>query len=304
MRAQDKFGEVIEFDKYRLWDASHPLRFLGGLDEKGRKTLVLLSPSKPDKVRKTSAIDVDLDKISDSQYKLAFHLNDSSMDGIFLKFCDDLVESTRVINDEAIGMTFVCKRYNSWKKLFYKLNKTTLSDSQQMGLIGELLFLKEDLFKQYDYMEAINAWSGCDKTHKDFSINDDWYEIKSSAINSLTIKISSIEQLDSDNDGTLVVYEFEKMSGEYNGLTLNTVVNDLLSMLSDEEEDLMIEKLKAAGWEMCDEYDKTCFRPVSKNYYLVNNDFPKISKNDLKISIMEVQYQILKRDLNDFLIRK
>lgn len=304
MNAQNKFSDAIEFNKYKYWDASHPLKFLQGLDERGRKTFVLLSPSKPEKVRKTSAIDVESDKISDTQYKLSFHLNDASMEGIFYKFCDDLVESTRVVSDETLGMTFVCKRYNSWKKLFYKLNKNTLSDAQQMGLIGELMFLKEDLFKKYDYSEAINAWSGCDKTHKDFSINDDWYEIKSSASNSLTIKISSIEQLDSDTDGTLVVYEFEKMSGEYNGVTLNTIVNDILSMLSDDEEDLMIEKLKVAGWEMCDEYDKTCFRPVSKNYYLVNKDFPKISKKDLKPSIMEVQYQILKRDLLEFLLEK
>ena len=125
-------------------------------------------------------------------------------EGIFYKFCDDLVESTRAIFEESMGMSFVCKRYNSWKKLFYNLNKTTLSESQQMGLIGELLFLKNDMFKNYTIEEAINSWSGCDKTHKDFSIGDDWYEIKSSASNSLTIKISSLEQLDSETDGILL----------------------------------------------------------------------------------------------------
>ncbi len=302
MNAKNKFDGFLEFDKYRYWDASHPLQFLQGLDEKGRKTLVLLSPVKPDKVRKTSAIDVNIVELAPSQYKLSFHLVDGSMEGIFFKFCDDLVESTRVICDEEIGMTFVCRRYNSWKKLFYKLNKNTLTESQQMGLIGELLFLKEDLFKKYDYEEAINAWSGCDKSHKDFSINDDWYEIKSTLSKSFTIKISSIEQLDSDKAGKLVCYEFEKMSEEYNGLTLNTIVNDLLSLVNEDEEDLLLLKLKSIGWEMNDEYDKTCFRAVSKKYYLVNESFPKISKTDLKNSIVEVQYQILKKDLVDFII--
>lgn len=304
MVASNKFNEVAGFDKYKYWDASHPLKFLCGLDDRGRKTLVLINSSKPETIRKTSAIDVDYEKISDSQYKLSFHLNEGSMEGIFYKFCDDLVESTRAIFEESMGMSFVCKRYNSWKKLFYKLNKTTLSESQQMGLIGELLFLKNDMFRNYTIEEAINSWSGCDKTHKDFSIGDDWYEIKSSASNSLTIKISSLEQLDSETDGILVVYEFEKMSGEFNGLTLNMLINDILSSLSDEEEDLLIAKLKTAGWEMNEEYDKTCFRIVSKNYYVVNDKFPKISKKDLNASIVELKYEILKRDLSDFIIKK
>lgn len=303
MKASEKFDENIVTGKYRYYDASHPLKFFIGIDERNRKTVVLINPSKPDNIKKTSAIDVESVKTSDNNYRLSFHLNDNSMEGIFFKFCDDLVESTRIVYNETIGMSLVCKRYNLWKKLFYKLNKTTLTESQQMGLIAELLFLKDDLIKNHNSHEAIAAWSGCDKTHKDFSIGDDWYEIKSSQVSKLTIKISSLEQLDADKDGTLVVYEFEKMSEEYNGLTLNTVVNDILSQIEPDDEDYLLEKLKTVGYEVSEEYDKCCFRNVSKHYYKVNDNFPKITAKDLKPSIVEVKYEILKKDLSSFLIK-
>lgn len=303
MRSSEKFSENFQIGSYHYYDASHPLKFFNGIDENGRKTLVLINPAKPDNIKKTTAIDVTAVKVSDVEYRLSFHLNDNSMEGIFFKFCDDLVESTRSIFDEKMGMTLVCKRYNLWKKLFYKLNKQTLSENQQMGLIAELLFLKDDMLRKYDHLEAINSWSGCDKTHKDFSINDDWFEIKSSLVNQLTVKISSIEQLDSDRDGMLVVYEFEKMSEEYNALTLNNVVNDVLSSIDIEHEDILLDKLKTVGYEINEAYDKVCFRNVSKHYYIVNSEFPKISLKDLKPSIVELKYEILKKDLANFLAK-
>ncbi len=303
MKACEKFDESIVSGNYRYYDASHPLKFFIGIDEQNRKTVVLINPSKPDKIKKTSAIDVDSVKTNNNEYRLSFHLNDNSMEGIFFKFCDDLVDSTRAVPDESIGMTLVCKRYNLWKRLFYKLSKPVLSEKQQMGLIGELLFLKDDMLKVHESHDAISSWSGCDKTHKDFSIGEEWYEIKSYTVNKLTIDISSIEQLDSDKPGTLVVYEFEKMSEEYNGITLNTVVNDVLSMIDENDEELLLDKLKAAGYEVSEEYDKCCFRNVSKHYYNVNDKFPKISSKDLPSSIVELQYEILKKDLASFLIK-
>ena len=303
MKACERFDENIVSGSYRYYDASHPLNFFVGVDEQNRKTVVLINPSKPDKVKKTSAIDVETVKTNDGQYRLSFHLNDNAMEGIFFKFCDDLVESTRVISDESIGMSLVCKRYNLWKRLFYKLRRPVLTENEQMGLIGELLFLKDDMLKIHESHNAILSWSGCDKTHKDFSIGDEWYEIKSSLVNKLTIKISSLEQLDSDKRGTLVVYEFEKMSEEYNGITLNTVVNDVLSLVDEEDEEKLLEKLQAAGYEVSEEYDKCCFRNVSKHYYDVNDKFPKISSKDVPPSIVELKYEILKKDLASFLIR-
>lgn len=95
------------------------------------------------------------------------------------------------------------------EKMFYG-NSKILSENEVIGLIGELLFLKDYCFPIYGISIGLNGWSGPEPTHKDFSYKNEWYEIKS--INSFknTVSISSIEQLDSLVEGKLVVYSFEK----------------------------------------------------------------------------------------------
>ncbi len=56
--------------------------------------------------------------------------------------------------------------------------KKMLSESEIMGLMGELLFLRDFLFEKYGKGEALKSWSGQELTHKDFSYNNKWYEVK------------------------------------------------------------------------------------------------------------------------------
>ena len=49
-----------------------------------------------------------------------------------------------------------------------------------MGIIGELLFLKDTMIPTFGVEKAIESWMGPEKTHKDFSFDDKWIEIKQS----------------------------------------------------------------------------------------------------------------------------
>jgi hypothetical protein len=197
-------------------------------------------------------------------------------------------------------MNFIVNRYDSWKKMFYNLKKDVLSENEIMGLIGELLFLHKDLAINYGMETALKAWSGSDKTHKDFSINDVWFEVKSTKSNSLTIRINSLEQLDSDIDGFLIIYEFEKMSEEFEGYSLNNVIRDILILIDESLQDLFLEKLRNFGYNYDDTYDKFMFRLTSSSKMIVNSDFPRIQKSDLSNSIVKVEYDLLKQNLKKF----
>lgn len=297
------FFEHKNIESFTLVDATHILEIFIGLDDRGRRTLIVRNESKPELVKSTSAIDISIGQVRNKIWSIGFHLKDNSMSGLFYKFCDDLVESSRSLPDVNQGMQFITKRYNQWKKMFYKLKKDLLTESEIMGLIGELLFLKNDLSKKYGYTEALKSWSGVSNTHKDFSINDDWFEIKSTNISSLTVKISSIEQLDSDVDGTLIVYEFEKMSEAFDGLNINGLISEILTNLDTEEEDILFTKLKEVGYYYDDTYDNYVFRLVNMNRYIVNNEFPKIKSSEINSAIVRVKYEILKKDLVNFLIK-
>lgn len=298
---------MINFDKmysafeapntYNLLDSQHKLEFYIGMDDKGRKCLILRSKFKPEFIKSTSAIDISIGQVRNNIWSLGFHLVHNSMSGLFYKFCDDIVESSRNLPESVNGMSYVVKRYNSWKKLFYNLKKDLLSENEIMGLLGELLFLKTTMLKNYNPEVAINSWSGCDKTHKDFSVDNLWYEIKSTKSSSLTVKIHSIEQLDSNDDGHLVVFEFEKMSELFDGLSLNNLIRDLLNIIPDDLTDVFLEKLKSVGYNYDDGYDKYVYRISSHNSYLVNDDFPRIKKDFIPASIVKMEYEILKKDL-------
>ena len=99
-----------------------------------------------------------------------------------------------------------------------------------MGLIGELLFLKNILFEKYGIEKSIEGWSGQDRTRKDFSYEDKWYEAKAISFNKDTVAISSLEQLDSEISGELAIILLEKMSPSYLGVTLNQLFLDIFEV--------------------------------------------------------------------------
>lgn len=298
-----QFESFKEPGAFNLLDSKHKVEFYIGIDTSGRKTLVIRSKSKPGIVKSTSAIEVSVGQVKNNIWSLGFHLIHNSMSGLFYRFCDDLVESSRDIPESFTDMNYIVNRYDSWKKMFYNLKKEVLSENEIMGLMGELLFLHNDLAQDYGMETALKAWSGSDKTHKDFSIDDVWFEIKSTKSNSLTIKINSVEQLDSDIDGFLVIYEFEKMSEEFEGYSLNNIIRDILNQIDESLEDLFLEKLRNVGYNYDDTYDKFMFRIMSSSKLLVNSDFPRIQKSDLSNSIVKVEYDLLKQNLKKFEVK-
>lgn len=119
--------------------------------------------------------------------------------------------------------------------MFYGSSKL-LSENEVLGLIGELLFLKDFAFKVYGVSTGLNGWSGPEPTHKDFSFENNWYEIKTINSYKNSVSISSLEQLDSEFDGHLIVYTMEKMSPSFNGVKLNSLVaniNELITLDTD-----------------------------------------------------------------------
>lgn len=299
----NQFESFKEPGAFNLLDSKHKVEFYIGIDTSGRKTLVIRSKSKPGIVKSTSAIEVSVGQVKNNIWSLGFHLIHNSMSGLFYRFCDDLVESSRDIPESFTDMSFIVNRYDSWKKMFYNLKKEVLSENEIIGLIGELLFLHNDLAQDYGMETALKSWSGSDKTHKDFSIDEVWFEVKSTKSNSLTIKINSVEQLDSDIDGFLIIYEFEKMSEEFEGYSLNNIIRDILNQIGESLEDLFLEKLRNVGYNYDDTYDRSMFRIMSSSKLLVNDDFPRIQKSELSNSIVKVEYDLLKQNLKKFEVK-
>ena len=104
-----------------------------------------------------------------------------------------------------------------------------LSEEQQRGLIGELLFLREQILNGRPLKESVAGWVGALKEHQDFSYGETWYEIKSVMEQAEKVRIPSLEQLSLERVGELVIYRLAKTSGD--GFTLNSIVKNLSELL-------------------------------------------------------------------------
>ena len=295
MTLKERFNTFSAPEYYSRVDTAHILELYVGLDEKGRKSIELRSKFNPHKVKGTSAIEVN--QYDNQIYKtIRFSLTDEEISGLFYTFCEDLVEQTRTLTDEKEGYNAIVLRFHQWKKLFVSSKKDLMNEAQIMGLIGELLFLRDHLSKRIGLTEALRSWSGQELTHKDFSYGDTWTEVKTIRRSSLAVHISSLEQLDSEHDGELAVYALEKMSTEYNGITLNKLIVDIRNRFQDSDDrDLFMSKVALQGYEYNNYYDDFVFELIYSKKFRVSDNFPKLIPGDVPESILKATYDI---DLN------
>jgi hypothetical protein len=226
-----------------------------------------------------------------SGHSILFSFNSKENFTLFYKLCEDIINQTDACSPEN-GYVEIVNRYNLWKKMFYG-RKDILSEEEIQGLIAELLFLKNNIFELYGTTAGLNSWSGPEPTHKDFSHGNDWFEVKSIANNKPTVFISSIEQLESTSDGKLIVFHMEKMSPEFNGYSLNPLVEEILNSFAlESDRDLFLDKLAQAKYAYSEIYDNYVYNVVKMEKYRVTDDFPRFKHDDLPRGIVKVKYEI------------
>ena len=220
----------------------------------------------------------------------------------FCVFCEDIITSTATTTEATNGYKLVINRFYAWKKMFQAKSKI-MDESRIMGLIGELLFLRDYMMPTYGESMALRAWSGQELTHKDFSLDAIWYETKAVSTGKPTVKISSLEQLQSPNDGELVVFQLEKMSSAYAGINLNKLASEILKKLdSDEHKDIFINKLVDSGFSFEAIYNEFVYEVSDAERFLVNSTFPRLVTNDVNEAIVKVQYELLLSFIQEYKI--
>jgi len=300
MATKELFEKFINANFFSRIDNSHPLDLYVGLDEKGRKAIELRAQFSPRKVTGTAAIEVN--QYRKNEYNtIRFSLVDDEVSGLFYTFCDDLLEQTLKIEERTEGYSTIVARFLQWKKMFVSSKKDLLTEPQIMGLIGEVLYMRDVLFQNIGQTEALQAWSGQELTHKDFSFDETWAETKAINRSSQFVKISSLEQLDSDNTGELAIYSLEKMSTAYNGISLNKLIlNTRNNFVSSDDQDSFMAKVALQGYEYNNYYDEFVYEISSFKRYKVDCNFPKLTLKDVPVAVRKATYELLLADIQEF----
>lgn len=283
----------------RFGDNRH-LSIYIGRDDDARYSFDFRGKYKPVRITSSDVIAVEQYKDGDL-LTLRFSLENSDLLEYFCTFCQDLMDSVRVTSDDEAAYQTLRSRYYSWRQLF-RPDNARMTETEIMGLIGELLFLKDYMIPERGIDVALESWMGPEKTHKDFSDQQDWFEIKTISFGKESVRISSVEQLDSDTDGTLVIYELEKMSPSYDGLKLNQLANSIIASLqSSSQREVFIDKLQLFGFDFSNEYDNLVFALRNEYRYKVDtNNFPRIHRAMLPDAITRVQYELLLTEIEPF----
>lgn len=300
MDIRSQFSAFSRPEYFSRIDDEHILDLHIGLDEKGRKSIELRSMFKPVKVTGTSAIDVT--QYTKPEYNtIRFSLKDDDMSGLFYKFCEDIIEQTKDLKNGKDGYKAITTRFFQWKKMFVLSKNTFLTEPEIMGMIGEILFLRGPLADEIGLSEALKSWSGQELTHKDFSCSDKWYEVKTISRGNTTVRISSLEQLDSDKNGELIVYSLEKMSPAYNGISLNKLIFETRQMfLSADDADTFLAKVAMQGYEYNNYYDEFVFEASGLTRYKVTEQFPKLTHANVPKEITKANYDLALAEIMSF----
>lgn len=291
---KERFKSFIAPDSFQRVDQDHLLDLYIGIDLYGKKVLMLISDKKPPKTASSKSIDILVTQRHDERWVTSFRLIEDDKDILFYKLCEDIIESSRGITSIEIGPTFVINRFIKWQRMMSKSLNGLLTESEIKGLMGELIFMRDWLIPKYGENLALKSWIGPDKSDQDFIINDTWYEVKSVNNGAGSIKISSIEQLDTVNKGFLAVITLERTTSvDENGVTINDLVNDIESHLtSQENKDWLISTLINFGYVERIEYNEYIYKFIEVKRYNVNDRFPKVHRRSVPAAVINAVYEL------------
>lgn len=175
-----------------------------------------------------------------------------------------------------------------------------------MGLIGELLFLKDVLAPRMGLPFAIGAWRGPFGDEQDFAWAGTIVEVKTQGTSAdRRLRISSEDQLDTSGSRIVICQQGVAVSSGDDDMAVS--LNGLASMLfaavenSPKARGKLALGLDAAGWREAPAYDDR-WMLVDRNYFEVVEGFPRIVRSDLRQGVEDVRYRIRVADCIPFRI--
>lgn len=224
---------------------------------------------------------------------LSFSLLSLTQREVFNLLCFDLFMATdKSSKEDALSSLLV--RFKAWSDLLKGARVATLSVLQQQGLIAELLSIKY-FSATRSPSEVLHAWCGPMGADKDFVFKTEWAEIKSCKIDETAVTITSLEQLDSRQRGTLYIYYIDKSTSSTDvAFSLIDIVQDVRTLFTTtSDKRIFDEKLALYGFsENEPAYAKHTFRLDRVERYAVQENFPKLSRDLLPDAIVSCSYKV------------
>ncbi|WP_077045960.1 PD-(D/E)XK motif protein [Pseudomonas sp. KK4] len=301
------------FYNIRLADSSHPLDFRIGRDFHGCFIFQLdvhCAEPRVIELPKMSAVTCEVHSVAAGRVRLVLSLSDAADFRNFALMCKSLMLATDQISptQSGKGLLLAIKEIHRWQEMLRHTAERLLSKSERIGLVGELLFLRDILSERIGWSVAIKCWNGPSGHEQDFVIAGTILEVKTQVVTAdRRIRISSEDQLDPVQGLILLCNQgiAPLPSAAPSARTLNTLILEIRDAIAEAcpiALELFEIGLLDAGYQERPEYDEESWILVDRIFYEVTGEFPRIERMDLRPGVEMVNYSIRVSDCTPFII--
>ena len=298
MKTTDFINKWKEFHAQKGYmqrlDPSHPLDFFVGVNEKGNEELALITAYEPYELKSSKALEVEKKKRKDGKWATQIVSVDNKNQEVFARLCVDLVECSYSAYSEQEGISKVAARFLAWQKLFATIHET-LSISVLKGIVGELSFAECLLNNGVSKDECLQAWLGPTGADRDYVFKNKWFEIKAVSTGKDKVTISSLNQLETDLPGYLVIINVDETSKtDPDAVSVKGMIDNMRERLKDAPaaNHVFEERLISLGYLDKPAYDNVLFKIGERTVYQVEESFPRLITKKVPSEIVAVRYDL------------
>lgn len=228
---------------------------------------------------------------------------------IFSTLSEDLINRVSSITEEKELIKQLINRLGKWRLLFEKIGQQGLSNEAQIGLYGELFFLRKFLQKIGNDLFCIETWKGPEKAVQDFQQADWAVEIKTThGKNHQKLHISSERQLDTSLIPRIFLIHYSLEVRQNHGESLNEVVDILFQALLRSPiayNSFKFKMLEAGYFDIHRHlYAETGYSLRQEHIYKITHDFPKITEANVPVGVGDVRYSIIVPAIDDMTLNE
>lgn len=220
--------------------------------------------------------------------------------------CDlvGVMDSAAINEPEAKLLQVLIRRVLTWQQ-FMSHRVGPLSSEDELGLAGELHFLRIFLSLPLPSIDILNSWVGPKDAPQDFLIGIGALEVKATMSSSgFPVKIGNLEQLD-DAIATPLYLAAVKFTATDDGETLSEMVASIETYLKDDLDsvNLLHERLMLAGYlESHEHHYVRKFKPKEQVVFSVSERFPRLTLGSVPSGVTRAMYEINLDHAKDFLV--
>lgn len=297
----------------RLADKNHPLNFRIGRDFRGRYLFQLDSAHVPTPgcaLPKLSGMDCEWDELGNDRIRFCLVLHHKENLSNFSLMCTGLMLATESIagTQSAKGMLRTIEELHRWEEMLRRRRDNLLSRNEQIGLLGELLFFRDQLEPRLGVLSALHSWNGPNGHEQDFVVGGTIFEVKTQVVTAdRKIRVSSEDQLDPVQGRILICNQgvAPLPSADPSARTLNSLVAEVRTRAASagsHAEELFEIAMLRAGYEPRHEYGEEGWILIDRAFYEISGDFPRIERADLRKGVEMVKYSIRVSDCQDYAV--